>query len=220
MRRIAALASVTVLVLVLLGIAQVVLPGIAANRIRRQLDGSGRVLSVSVSAFPAIELLWHQADSVDVKMASYHSGTSHLSSLLDESSDVGTLTASAGVLTDGLLTIHDATLHKHGNTLTGSALVLESDLRAAVPVLQSVTPVASPSGQLVLEGSVSVFGFSGSAAMSVTANNGRIVATPDLPLLGSVLSFQLFSDPHLAVGSVSARPATGGFTVAASGALR
>ncbi len=219
MRRIAALASAAILVVVLLGVAQLVLPGIAANRIRSRLAGSGRVLSVSVSAFPAIELLWHHADSVDVKMASYHSGTSHLSSLLDQAGDVGTLTASAQVFTDGLLTIHDATLRKHGNVLAGAALVQESDLRRAVPILDAVTPVANSGGQLVLQGTVSVLGFSGTADLIVQASAGRIVATPDLPFLGGLLTLSLFSDPHLAVTGVSARQAPGGFTVSATGRL-
>ena len=48
------------------------LPGIAAQRLRDRLSRSGRVLEVKVEAFPAIELLWHQADRVVVRMASYH----------------------------------------------------------------------------------------------------------------------------------------------------
>lgn len=218
MRRIAALASAAILVVVLLAVAQLVLPGLAANRIRSQLAKSGRVLSVSVSAFPAIELLWHHADAVHVRMASYHSGTSHLSSLLDEASDVGSLDVSTGVLTDGLLTIHDATLHKHGQILSGSALVEEADLRGVVPFLQSVTPVASSSGQLVLQGTASFLGLSASAGVVVRAAGGNLIASPDVPL-GGILTLTLFSDRHLAVTAVTARNAPGGFTVSATGTL-
>ena len=62
-------AGVVVLVVVLLGVAQLVLPGIAASSIRDRLSRSGKVLDVQVSAFPAIELLWHQADRVVVRMS-------------------------------------------------------------------------------------------------------------------------------------------------------
>src|SRR5436305_15339365 len=117
MRRIAALASAVVLLLVLLVVAQLVLPGIAAQRLRDRLGKNGTVISVHVSAFPAIELLWHQADSITVRMASYHSSTGRLSSLLAQSSDVDTLNASTNVMHTGLLTLHNATLHKRGDAL-------------------------------------------------------------------------------------------------------
>jgi hypothetical protein len=220
-RRLAALTSVIVLVLVLLAVAQLVLPGIAANDIRARLERSGQVRSVSVSAFPAIELLWHQADSVQVKLASYRSGTADLSRLLDQVRDVGSLTASAEVLSDGLLTLHDATLRKRGSVLTGAALVREADLRHAVPILQSVTPLASSSGQLVLQGTTASFlGLAARVDVVVEASGGRLIASPEVPLLGSALTLALFADPHLAVTGVAARPASGGFTVSATGTLR
>ena len=81
MRRIAVLATAGVVLLVLV-LAQLLLPGIAAQRLRDDLQKSGTVLEVKVSAFPAIKLLWHQADSVVVRMGSYRSGVSHLGSTL------------------------------------------------------------------------------------------------------------------------------------------
>ncbi|MFZ0377875.1 MAG: hypothetical protein WAL38_08625, partial [Solirubrobacteraceae bacterium] len=59
------------LVLLVLVVAQLVLPGIAADRLRDQLARSGTVISVKVSAFPAIELLWGDADSVVVRLGRY-----------------------------------------------------------------------------------------------------------------------------------------------------
>jgi hypothetical protein len=50
----------------LLALAQVFLPGIAAERIESRLERYGRVAGVSVTAWPAIELLWGHADSVRV----------------------------------------------------------------------------------------------------------------------------------------------------------
>ena len=122
MRRLAVLVTAGV-VLALLVIAQLVLPGIAAQRLRDRLSRSGKVLQVEVDAFPAIELLWHQADRVVVRVAQYRSTPGHLGSLLDQAADVGSLDASATEFDTGLLTLRDATLRKRGNELTGSARV-------------------------------------------------------------------------------------------------
>lgn len=221
MRRIAALVSALILVLVVLVVAQLVLPGIAAQHIRDQLAESGRVLDVEVSAFPAIELLWHQADSVTVRMASYRSSNRHLSSLLAQSSDAGSLDASAAVLSDGLLTLHNASLHKHGSTLTGSAQLQERDLTHAIPVIQSVRPLASNGGTLTLEGTANL-PLVGAITVPfvVQAEHGALFAAPDIPLVGGLTTIQLFSDPHVYIQSLGAASIPGGFQVSATGTLR
>jgi len=106
---------------------------------------------VRVDAFPAIELLWHHADRVVVRMASFSSdpGTSPA---CWPGGDVGTLDARVGELNAGLLTFHDATLSKRGDQLIGRATVTAADLRAALPILQSLTPVATDAGGLTLQG--------------------------------------------------------------------
>lgn len=218
MRRLILLATVGIVV-VLLVVAQLVLPGIAAQRLRDRLARTGQVVHVEVHAFPAIELLWHHADRVVIRMASYRSRTGRLTSLLDQASDVGSLDASAGTFASGLLTLHDATLRKRGNDLSGSALVAESDLRTAVPFLDNVQPVASGDGQLVLRGTATLLGVSATVDADVAARNGDLLVAPDVPF-GGLATVTLFHDPHLAVQGVSAAPASGGFSVAAQGALR
>ncbi len=217
MRRIITLASAGVVVVVLV-IAQLVLPGIAAQRIRDRLARSGTVVSVQVDAFPAIKLLWHRADRVVVRLARYRSSTGNLSSLLDQAGDVGSLDASATELDTGLLTLRDATLSKRGKQLTGSATVTEADLRAAVPFLDAVQPVASSDGRLVMRGTATLLGVTASVDATVAAVNGALVVQPDVPF-GSLATVTVFSDPHLQVHSVSAAAAPGGFTVVARGRL-
>jgi hypothetical protein len=210
--------GVAAIVLLLLVLAQLFLPGIAAQQLRDRLSKNGRVLSVQVSAFPAIELLWHDADKVVVRMASYSSGTGHLSSLLDEAGGVGSLRASATVLRAGLLTVHDATLVKHGDELTGTARVTEADLRAAVPFIDNVVPIASTDGQLTLRGTatVPVLGVKATADATVAAQDGRLVATLDVPFIPAIT---LFSDPDVQIQGISASPAPDGFTVTAQGRI-
>jgi LmeA-like phospholipid-binding len=138
MRRITAVLGTAGAVIVLLAIAQLVLPSIAAQQLRDRLQKSGKVLEVKVSAFPAIELLWHHADHVTIRMANYHSNPTHLGSLLNQAGDAGTIDASAAQLDTGLVTLQNATLRKRGDTLTGTATVTEAALRSAVPFVENV----------------------------------------------------------------------------------
>jgi LmeA-like phospholipid-binding len=205
--------------LVLLVVVQLVLPGIAEQQLRDRLSHSGEVEHVEIHAFPAIELLWNHADRVVVRMRRYRSGTGHLASLLSDAGGVDTVHASAGTLTAGLLTVHDAVLHKHGNQVSATARVTESDLRSALPVLQSVVPVASGGGELTLRGTASLFGVTASVDATVRAQNGAIVVTPDVPF-GGFATITVFSNPAVKVTGVSATPAPGGFYVSAQGQIK
>lgn len=211
--------AVVAVVVLLLVIAQLVLPGMAAQSLRDRLGKSGKVLDVEVSAFPAIELLWHHADKVVVRMQQYRSNTGHLSSLLDEAGNVGTLDASADQLSAGLLTLRNASLRKRGDQVTGNAQVTEDDLRASLPILQSVQPVASGGGQLTLRGTATLFGATASVDATVRALQGQLVVQPDIPF-GGLATISVFNDPHLQVQGVSANGAPGGFSVSAQGTLR
>jgi hypothetical protein len=94
MRRIGVVAVAGVILLVLV-VGQLVLPGIAEQRLRDRLSRSGDVLSVDVHAFPAIELLWHHADRVVVRMGRYRSSTGALGRLVSDAGGVGSLDVSA-----------------------------------------------------------------------------------------------------------------------------
>jgi LmeA-like phospholipid-binding len=215
--RIALLAGA--FVLVVLVIAQLVLPGIAAQRLRDHLGASGKVLSVEVDAFPAIELLWHHADRVVVRMAQYRSRPGPLGNTLVGAADVGSIDASATELDAGLLTLRNATLRKRGNELTGSALITEADLRAAVPFLDGVQPVASGNGQLTLRGTATLLGLTASVDATVAAQGGRVIVQPDVPF-GGLATITVFANPHLNVQDVAASAAPDGFSMLARGQLQ
>jgi len=216
-RRVAAVTLVGVVVVGLV-VAQLVLPGLAAQTLRDRLARSGQVLDVSVHAFPAIKLLWHHADRVVVALGRYRSSSSGLGDMLDQTSDVGSLDASVGELDTGLLTLRHATLRKRGSRLTGSAEVTEADLRGALPILQSVTPVASGPGQLTLQGTATLFGVTATVDATVRAQDGSLVVAPNVPF-GALATIGVFSNPHVAVQSVGASPTAGGFSVTATGSL-
>src|SRR2546429_9337802 len=89
MRRIIA-AAVALAVLVLLAVvAQLVLPGIAENRIRDRLAHDRRVESVHVSAFPAGKLLWGRAAPATLRMANVPAAVGRPGDLLRRTPDAG-----------------------------------------------------------------------------------------------------------------------------------
>lgn len=218
MRRIIA-GSVVLLLVVVLALAQLLLPGIAASMLRDRLAKSGRVESVQVSAFPAIELLWHHASKVVIRMSSYRSSEGHLTSLLDQLGDVGTVRASISRFNSGLLDLEDATLSKNGNEVTGTARITEAALRSAVPFLESVVPVSAGAGGLTLRGTAGLFGLSATADATVAARDGRIVVTPDVPIF-DLANLTVFSDPHLYVQGVSGGSVPGGLSLSARAQVR
>jgi hypothetical protein len=217
-RRLIAL-GVAVVVLLVLVIAQLVLPGIAASRLRGQLSQSGTVLSVKVSAFPAIKLLWGHADNVVIRTGRYQAGASEIGGKLSDAAGVGSLDVSAQELVSGALTVHDARLRKQGNELIGTAVVQQADLRSAVPFLDNVQPVASADGRLVLRGTASLLGLTTSVDVTVAAQNGNLVVAPNVPF-GGLATITLFSDPHVRVQSVAATPVSGGFSIQARAELQ
>jgi len=214
-----AVVSVAV-ALALLAACQLVLPGIAAGRLRTMLTRSGAVRSVSVSAWPAIELLWHHADSVSVSMRSWSDSRDRLGGELARLGDVGTFHASVGVVRVGALTVHDVSFVSHGGRIVGRATVRQTDLRGAVPFLRSVVPVTSSGGALVLRGTASVLGvIGGSVDATVRARDGALVVSPDVPL-GGLATLTVFSAPEVRVTGVSASPVRGGFVARVAGHLR
>ena len=206
-------------VVVVIAASQAFLPRIAANDVRARIEPDGQVLSVKVSAFPALKLLWHHADTVTVKLGNYRTPPSDVPGLLQEAKDVGTLNVSIDTLRSAQLTLHDVTLTKHGSELVGSARVEDADLRAALPVLESVTPISSADGQLRLRGKGGAFGITATVTAVVTTNDGKVVVTP-AGLLGDFVNVTVFDDQQVFVKSVSGAPASGGLTISIRAELR
>jgi hypothetical protein len=208
-RRVGLLAScvlaVPVLVLVL---AQAFLPALAAHRVRARVARYGTVSSVSVKAFPAIELLWGKADSVGVHARTLSIGPAQIGSLLWEAHDVATMTVLADeatlrtpTLPNGL-TLSDIHMVKHGSLVSASATLTQRQLDAAFPSGFRVEPVASGDGRVEARASGGLFGLQASIGAVVRPLEGRLIAEPKgLPFAG-LATVTLFSDPHLKVESV------------------
>jgi hypothetical protein len=210
-------------VAVLLVVAQLVLPSLAASRIKHRLDERGSVSSVKVSAFPAVKLLWGHADDVEVRMDAFRApaGTpgGGVGDALDRVGAVGRLDLSVGTLQAGPVTLRDLQITKHGRDLDAIATLPSPVLRRALPPGFDVRPIAGPDGTLQLKGTAQLLGLRARATARLLAQDGRIVVEPQGGLLAAVGPMTVFDDDRLDVTSLQARDGSGGFTFHAAGRL-
>jgi hypothetical protein len=197
-----ALAAVAAVVLVL-ALAQVFLPRIAVSRIESRIDRYGTVRSVSVSAWPAVELLWGHVGSVEVKAGSLRLSTADAAKLLWEARGTGSMDVSAQAVQLGSLRVSDAQLRKRGDALTAQALVGEAAVKAALPTGFGLRLLHSGAGQVEVQATGGLFGLDASVDAVAQARAGKLVAHP-LGLFLEGLQLTLFSDPHVYVEGVGA----------------
>lgn len=200
MRVLLALAAT---VLVLLVLAQVLLPRIAADTISSRVGRYGHVRSVHVSAFPAVELLWGHAESVQVSAGSLTLSPAQAAKLLWESRGVGRMDVHADSVKVGPLLVTRATLAKRGSGLTAQAQSSEANVSAALPPGFGLRLLTSGAGRVEVQASGGLFGIGASVPAVALASDGRLVAHPIAPLI-EALQLTLFSDPHVFVEGVGA----------------
>jgi hypothetical protein len=188
---------------VLLVLAQVVLPRIAASRIRSRVGRYGDVESASVSAWPALELLWGHAGSVHVRAKDLSLSPTQVAALLWEAQGAASMHVSAESVRLGTLRLSDASLQKHGSALTGQALTSEADVKAALPAGFEVQLLRSEDGEVEVQATGGLFGVDASVKAVAGASEGKLVAHP-LGLLLERLQLTLFSSPHVYVEGVGA----------------
>ncbi|MEA2171445.1 MAG: hypothetical protein QOF76_4745 [Solirubrobacteraceae bacterium] len=200
-------------VLFLLVAMQIVGPWLAGKKVKSMLDGRGHVVSADVSAFPAIKLLWHKADSVTVHMSTLKLGTGDIGAELDETRDAGKVNVVIDDGTLGPLHVRNIEFHKSGDRLSSSASVTEADLSSVLAGV-NVVPVAAGDGALILRGSA--LGMSADARLA--ASDGKLRISP-AGLFGGFLAVTVFEDPRVVVTGVDGKVDPGGFTLTADGHL-
>lgn len=221
MRRAAVIAGVVLAILV---VAQFTLPRIAEKRVKSDLERHGTGVDVSVSAFPAIKLLWHKADKVNVTVADYRPGPPRsgrsLADDLASTKDSSKLDVRIGQVHDRLLVIHDVRLHKDGDNLVGQVRLQRSEVNDALPPQLHLRGSGGSGNSIAVSGRTSVFGRNIAAKARILVDDrGRIVLKPS-GLLAGLVTVPLFADDRIAVDSITARPAADGFVVTARGHLR
>ena len=198
---------------------QSVVPLIATGVLRQRLGKDGKVISAHLSAFPWLKLILQRADKVTATMVNYDVKPSQLENLLHQAEGIAALDISIGVVHTGLLTLHHVSFVKHGSEMVGEADLDLTDLRAALPIIQSLTPVKNSDGQLTLRGTASALGLRASVDVAVVAENGKLVVAPT-GLFGALPTVTLYDDPQIYVQSVTAEPIPGGLRFITRGTVK
>jgi hypothetical protein len=204
--RIAAwLAGAIVLMLVL---AQLFLPAIAANRVRSRVEKYGTVKSVTVQAWPAVELLWGKAESVNVKAGSLSLSKAQTAKLLGEAHGVTSISASVESVKEGPLQLYDASLQKQGDALLGAAWASRADVKTALGEGFEVQLLHSGGGRVQVSVEGGLFGVKASVEAITEAQEGKVVVHP-LGFLLEGLKLTLFAEPNVYVEGVGASATAG-----------
>ena len=192
----------------LLALAQILLPRIAAGRIRSRVERYGHVDSVSVSAWPAVKLLWGDADTVHVDASNIALSPKQAASLLWEGRGVAHLDLHADAVHVGSLALTDATLEKHGSQLAAEASTTQAATQAALPEGLEVKLLGSRDGEVEVEATGGIFGLQATVDAVALAEGGQLIAHP-LGLLVEGFKLKLFSDPHVYVEGIGATAPAG-----------
>ncbi len=188
---------------VALGLAQIFLPKIAASRISSRLGKYGDVQSVNVSAFPAIELLWHDADSVSVHARTLSVSPAQTGKLLHEASGLQKIDLTADATREGPLALHEVHVSKRGAKLHAQATVSDADIKSALPAGVSLQLLGSSGGRVEVRATGGLFGVGATVDAVAEAEDGKLVVRPRGFLL-EALKLTLFSDPRVRIEGVGA----------------
>jgi hypothetical protein len=204
------LAAAVVLAMV---IAQLVLPGIAVERVQERVGRYGQVHSVRVHADPAIRLLWGSAQEIAVAAGPLRMSAQELVDLEHQLGGVDraslltprlVLTSSASAA--GELPLEAARLNKRGDKLSASGVMRASTLQVTLPAGLRVDGLSAESGRPEVALSGEAFGVDVSGHALVVAREGAILVEPAGLPFGGVATIKLFSDPRVYVENLTAAP--------------
>jgi hypothetical protein len=203
---------VLIAVILLLALAQLLLPQIAARVLRDRVGKYGEVQSASVKALPAIELLWGSADSASLRAKHLQISPHELVSLLREAEGIADLSVRSDSVTlthPGFgvapVSLQDASLQKHGQSIHVTARLTRESLQAALPAGIHAQVLSSEDGKVRVSASGQLFGFDATVEAVLHAARGKLVLVPTRPLLAGFAKVTLFSEAHLEVLEVSAQ---------------
>ncbi len=190
-------------VVVLLGLAQLLLPKLAAQRVRSELARYGVVRSVSVSAFPAIELLWGHAQSASLSAGAISMSPAEANQLIGRARGVQQLDVRATSVHLGPLALDDVDLRKRGDHIHIGGLLSEAGLRAMLPGSTGFELLASESGGATMRVKGNLFGVTTALNVRLSAVEGKLVAQPQGSLFAGLVKVTLLSVPHIDVRSIA-----------------
>jgi hypothetical protein len=194
-------------VVVVLGLAQLLLPGLAAQRVRDELSRYGTVRSATINAFPAVELLWGHAQSATVTVGQLDMGLSQASELLSKATGVGRIDMTAESMRLGSLTMSHAVMEKRGEELYIRGAVGQADLLAGVPGAMAMQLIGRVPGGVEVRVTGSLFGVASTVDALLSIQEGKLVAQPQgIPFAGFI-KLTLLSDPRIDLQAFDLSPA-------------
>lgn len=195
-------------VVVVLGLAQLLLPMLAAQRVRSELARYGTVRSVSVSAFPAVELLWGHAQSATVKAGDIDMSPSELNRLMGRARGVQRMDIHATSMHVGSLELNDFDLRKRADGIYVDGVLSQASLRATLPGSTGFELLASGSGKATMRVKGNLFGVVTALNVQLSAVEGKLVAQPQGSLFAGLVKVTLLSVPSIDVHSIAVAPDT------------
>lgn len=203
----------------LLVLAQVFLPKIAASRISSRIGKYGDVESVHVSAWPAVKLLWGDADSVTVRASRLDVSPAQTAKLLDEARGVSKLDLRVEQAQVGPLAIVEVQMRKRGRRMSAHGYASNAAVQAALPPGIGVELLRSGGGKVEVRASGGLFGIGASVDAVAEAREGKLVVHPRGPLI-EALHLTLFSDPRVRIEGVAAEHNPAGYYLGIAATLR
>jgi hypothetical protein len=199
-----------VVAVVVLAVAQLALPSIAIQRVRDRVGRYGPVTAVSVHAQPALELLWGDAESIEVHAGPLHMTPAQLVGLDASIGGVGSAELTAPQLdlelsgvASGVVPLQHARLTKRGSSLAVTGVVVSSALHAVLPAGFQAQGLYAESGRPEVGVSGEILTAHIGAKGLVSAVEGRIIVEPEIPF-GALAAVTVFADPRVYVEAVSA----------------
>ena len=193
---------------ILVALVQLIGPAIAAKVVEGKVRKYGTVKSVTVKAWPAVKLLWRDADEVDVEAGTLTLSPEQAVSLLGEGKGTGTVHTRARAVVLGGLRLTGVRFDKYGPELTAEGTVSEADIAAVLPAGVTVALVGSQEGEVRVKVSGGLFGFGASVEAVAEAEDGKLVARP-VGLLGG-LKLDIFESEDVKIEGVEAEALASG----------
>jgi hypothetical protein len=206
-------AALLALLLIVFVVGQLVLPGIATERVQDRVERYGAVRAVHVHAVPAVQLLWGDAQEISVKAGQLRISPSQLVELEQSLDGVGSaeltspqMSIMLSSVASGEVLLEHVRLSKRGNALTITGVLRAPGMRVALPAGFEVDGLSADSGQPEASVSGGAFGVHVSGRGVMRAKEGGLVVEPVALPFGGFAAVKLFSDPRVVIETLRASP--------------
>lgn len=197
--------ALAVTVVLLVGLAELVLPGLAERRVREELEGFARVSEVRVDSTPAVKLLFGEVDSLTARLEGAESTQGAVADLIARTEKIDRLRIDADNAEITGVELTGVRLVKDGPAMRVAATLSRSELESVLPAGAEVGSISSEGGALLVDGSFDVLGFRLSGPARVEPTGGAIVLRSEEGILAGLAQLTLFQDARVQVTALEAQ---------------